>query len=145
MAPSVSLSWNYFPLDDIEITAGLAAPQVRLLCAEDEGGSQFLVHCDGLALDALLPYAELLHSWKEDPSSVEKPVIPVYLASGRYHFCVKLACCDYPHLENPTGWHNFSRHYAQHLRFVSLIQKAAKTPTTTEPPTALACFLKKST
>ena len=145
MTLSASISWDYLPLEDITITAGVAAPQIRLLCVDDEGGPQFIVHCDELSLDALLPYAELLNAWKADPYTVEKPVIPVYLASGRYCFSSCGACFDYPHLERPTGWANFTRHYNRYLRLSSQIQNAAKTQASTAPELALSPFIKKST
>jgi hypothetical protein len=142
---SDSISWEYLPLEDITITAGVAAPQIRLCCVDDEGGPQFLVHCDDLSIEALLPYAELLRAWKADPYTVEKPVIPVYLASGRYYFSSSGACFDYPHLKRPTGWSNFTRHYSRHRQLSSQIQNAAKTQTSTAPELALTPFIKKST
>ena len=145
MTLSASISWEYLPLEDITITAGVMAPQIRLLCVADEGGPQFIVHCDELSLDALLPYAELLRAWKDDPHTVEKPVVPVHLASGRYCFSSCGACFDYPHLKRPTGWANFTRHCHRYRRLSSQIQNAAKTQTSTSPELALTPFIKKST
>ena len=145
MTLSASISWDYLPLEDITITAGVVAPQIRLLCVDDEGGPQFIVHCDELSLDALLPYAELLRAWKDNPYTVEKPVVPVHLASGRYCFSASGAYFDYPHLKRPTGWANFSRYYNRSRQLSSQIQNAAKTQARTAPELALSPFIKKST
>ncbi len=145
MTPSSSISWEYLPLQSIEITPGVAAPRIRLTCTEEEGGPQFQVHCDEMAVDALAPYADLLRAWREDPYGTETPVIPVHCASGRYYFSVQGAFYDYPELERPFGWDNFTRHYVLLRRLVGQLQKAAKSKRLTGPDHALAQFIKMAT
>jgi hypothetical protein len=95
---SSTISWEYVPLKDIEITPGLVRQQARLLCEDDEGGWMSTVVCDDHYLFYLAPYQRLLSDWLDDASSVERPVIPIERSAGRLYFSLAGAEHDYPEL-----------------------------------------------
>lgn len=94
-----SIAWEYVSLKAIELHPGTRRSQLRLLCEDDAAGASYYVHCDDTWLFYVEPYAKLLLD-SQDDLSVETPQVPVYRdSSGRLHFSLAGAECDYPYLK----------------------------------------------
>lgn len=119
-----TISWEYVPLLDIEVTTGVARDQARLLCEEDEGGWMSSVCCNDTYLFYLTPYADLLSAWLQDKSAVERPVVPIYRSGGRLYFSLSGAEHDYPELLHERA-RRFSRSPFTSLKATNLSATAA--------------------
>lgn len=91
------VTWQYYPLTDCQTINGSTGTFYKLSCTGNDGEAEVIATCDGKYKEHLRPYLELLHGYKEDPISVETPVVPVFHGDdGRWRFSWYGAERDYP-------------------------------------------------